>query len=301
MVLKVVFVFSVVVYFLFSPVFAQMNARSIGGLEEISQNALSDQSFVMMAQMALKVRPQDWKHAETDNFIYHYFNSSVATPVAVEAEFYYRVISKDLQRDNSAWQRKAHIFIFDTPADWKQFQSGARLDPWTGGIHIPGNLFILRDKRYRYKGNLLGHEIAHLVIDRFFGSNVPLWLNEGYAEYIASIAYASFVRARGYTNKPTSAPIDPKYYIPLSQLLSLASYPETPEQIATFYDQSHKLVRFLISKDSLSFLTLMEMLSNGALFNQALLQSYGSRIPNITALEKEFQPYAEQSFSPNAP
>ena len=37
----------------------------------------------------------------------------------------------------------------------------------------------------KWKGNTLGHEVTHLVVDRFFGAGVPLWLNEGYAEYAA--------------------------------------------------------------------------------------------------------------------
>ncbi|MEI9892620.1 MAG: hypothetical protein WDN28_01540 [Chthoniobacter sp.] len=155
----------------------------------------------------MSIHPNDWKHAETANFVYHFFHGFIAAPVSVEAEFYYRVISKDLEKDTTQWERKSHIFIFETDADWKEFQKKGALDPWTGGIHSQGSLFIQRKSGAEIKGSTLGHEVTHLVIERFFGSGVPLWLNEGYAEYSASRCYADFNRARGYAARPTSHPV----------------------------------------------------------------------------------------------
>ena len=135
-----------------------------------------------IGQAALAIRASEWRHAETTNFIYHYFQSFVAAPVSVEAEFYYRLIAQELGKDTTQWERKSHIFVFESAEDWAQFQRNGALDPWTGGVHSRGELFIRRDPQFRFKGNTLGHEVAHLVVDRFFGANVPLWLNEGYAE-----------------------------------------------------------------------------------------------------------------------
>ena len=150
-----------------------------GALSELSLAQLSDRNFRPLGQAALGIRPQDWKHAETANFIYHFFHGYVAGPVAVEAELYYRVIAKELARDTTKWERKSHIFVFESAEDWAQFQRSGALDPWTGGVHSQGELFLRRDPQFRFKGNTLGHEVAHLVVDRFFGANVPLWLNEG--------------------------------------------------------------------------------------------------------------------------
>ena len=167
--------------------------QRLKSLKEIPFASLSSPRVTALGQAALSIRPTEWKHAETDNFIYHYFHGFIATPVSVEAEFYYRVVARDLNKDTSHWERKAHIFIFEQPEDWKTFQTKGGLDPWTGGIHAHGELFIQRDPNYKFKGTTLGHETAHLVIDRFYGSNVPLWLNEGYAEYISHVAYASLL------------------------------------------------------------------------------------------------------------
>src|ERR1700753_4142935 len=70
-----------------------------GAITEIPFQNLSDRNLTALGQAAMSIHPNDWKHAETTNFIYHFFHGFIAAPVSVEAEFYYRVISKDLEKD----------------------------------------------------------------------------------------------------------------------------------------------------------------------------------------------------------
>ena len=263
-------------------------------LREVPFTALSSPYVTPLGTAALSIRPTEWKHAETENFVYHFFQGFVAAPVAVEAEFYYRVIARDLSKDTSHWERKAHIFVFERPEDWKMFQSKANLDPWTGGIHANNELFIQRDPTYKFKGWSLGHETAHLVINRFYGSNVPLWLNEGYAEYIARVACASFYRARGYDAHPRTSNLPAGGFIPIEQLANMLTYPAEVPKVLAFYVESEKLVRFLSAADKTKFLQLLDGLSKGSLFENALHNAYGTRFPSPHLLEEEFQPIAIQ-------
>ncbi len=48
---------------------------------------LSDQQIDELGRKALAIRPQDWKHAETDNFILHYRRATEARKVAREVEY----------------------------------------------------------------------------------------------------------------------------------------------------------------------------------------------------------------------
>lgn len=269
--------------------------QGLNGLKEVAFHSLSSTSVTPLGAAALSIRPNDWKHAETDNFIYHYFHDFIATPVSVEAEFYYRVVAKDLNKDTSHWERKAHIFIFESPEDWKTFQARGFLDPWTGGIHQRGELFIQRDPSLKFKGSTLGHEVAHLVVDRFFGSNVPLWLNEGYAEYISRVAYASYYRARGYEAKPRTDALTAASFVPLEKLTRAVTYPSDVSEVLAFYTESEKLVRFLNTTDKTRFLSLTEALARGSLFENALHLSYGMFYSTPTQLEAVFRPYAVTS------
>jgi hypothetical protein len=265
--------------------------ENIGSLPEKSLQQLSDRAISPLGQAALAIRAAEWKHAETKNFIYHFFRGFIATPVSVEAEFYYTIIAKELEKDTTQWERKSHIYIFDTAADWQLFKTKGALDPWTGGLHAGGDLFIVRLAEQRWKGNTLGHEVAHLVVHRFFGNGVPLWLNEGYAEYAASRGYAAFHRARGYRSRPSSPAIDPARYVPLAQLTSAAAYPPA-EQVEAFYNESERLVRFLTAADKRGFAIFFQAMSTGNRFDTALGKGFGARFPSLEALEREFRIYA---------
>lgn len=272
--------------------FAQDDLRGLNGLKEIAFNNLTDTTVSPLGKRALAIRANDWKHSETTNFVYHFFHGFIATPVSVEAEFYYRFLAKELEKDTTQWERKCHIYIFEKSDDWQQFQKSASLDPWTGGIHSGGDLFIQRNPELKFKGNTLGHEVTHLVVHRFFGSGVPLWLHEGYAENASIRAYTTFYRARGYNSRPWSSAIAPGEYIPLRDLLSMTSYPQEAKQVSVFYNQSEKLVRFFSKESKTAFNALFDGLSKGNRFETALWRSYGGRFPSLDSLNREFSGYA---------
>jgi len=270
-----------------------------GTLAEVQLNRLSDQAISPLGRAALAINPTRWKHAETTNFVYHFVDNFIATPVSVEAEFYYAAIAKELGRDTSHWERKCHIYIFETPDDWKTFQKNGRLEPWTGGIHSGGDLFIVRNPAFKFKGRSLGHEIAHLVLFRFFGSGIPIWLNEGYAEDSSSRFYASFMRARNYASRPRSLAVAPEEYIPVATLTAMLSYPQDIRQVGAFYTESQRLVRFLFGINEHQFLDFLEAMSKGGRFDSSLQRTFGSRFMTMDALDQEFKNYATKDYAPS--
>jgi len=271
---------------------AQSPAPTLGSLPEVSFSQLSDRNLAPLGLAALGIRSTEWKHGETAHFVYHFFQGFIATPVSVEAEYYYRVIASDLEKDTSQWERKCHIFVFEKDDDWASFQGRASLDPWTGGICAGGELFIQRNPAYKWKGNGLGHEVAHLVVHRFFGPGVPLWLKEGHAEYAASRGYAAFHRLRGYRSRPHAQAVDPTHFIPLARLTGALTYPANVAEVEVFYDESERLVRFLTAISKQGFGRFFEALSKGSQLETALNKGFGNRFINLDALEGEFKNYA---------
>lgn len=271
---------------------AQLNESST--LAEIEFSQLSQRDPNPLGEKALAIHPEQWKHAETEHFIYHFVHSYVATPVSVEAEFHYRVIAKELQRDQPPGDIKSHIYIFERPEDWQQFQGFGKLEPWTGGIHSQGSLFIQRNPQYKFSGNLLGHEIVHLIVHRFYSEGVPCWLNEGLAQYISKGAHASYQRARGYIAKPHSDAIAAGDLIPLPMLLGMTSPPN--DRVDTFYDESERLVRFLATTDKTSFLALLDALGRHQPFEIAFARIYVAKFASVAVLEEKFREYAVKDF-----
>lgn len=263
-------------------------------LTEVEFSQLSQRDPNPLAEKALAIHPDQWKHAETEHFIYHFVHGYVATPVSVEAEFHYRVVAKELDREQLTTDVKSHIYIFERPEEWQQFQVFGHLEQWTGGIHSAGSLFIQRNPAYKFTNNSLGHEIVHLVLHRFYTDGIPCWLDEGLAQFISKDAHASYQRARGYLSKPHSDSIAPEELIPVATLVTM-TYPPS-EKVHTFYNESERLVRFLDTTDKPSFLKLLDALARHQPFETALAQFYPTQFSTVGTLGEKFREYASKDF-----
>src|SRR5256886_2107568 len=280
--------------FIAASAIAQINESS--SLAEVEFSQLSQRDPNPLGEKALAIHPEQWKHAETEHFIYHFVHSYVATPVSVEAEFHYRVVTKELEREQvaAATDIKSHIYIFERPEEWQEFQAFGKLEPWTGGIHSAGSLFVQRNPEYKFSNNLLGHEIVHLVLHRFYTDGIPCWLDEGFAQFISKDAHASYERARGYVSKPHSDAIAPQDLIPLG-VLTITTHPPS-ENVRIFYDESERLVRFLAETNKVSFLNLLDALARHQLFEASLFRFYPANFASISDLDAKFRAYASKDF-----
>ena len=273
---------------------AQAPTPGLNALPEVEFSRLSERDPNPLGAKALAIHPEQWKHGETEHFIYHFVDSFVVTPIAVEAEFHYRVVAKELGRAQPVATSKSHIYVFQEPSQWQQFQSAGKLEPWTGGIQAQGSLFIVRDPSHKFGNNVLGHEIAHLVLHRYYPDGVPCWLNEGFAQYISKNAQASYYRARNYNARARSQTVAQAQLIPLSKLTEMG-YPPS-DQVETFYDESERLVRFLAVTDKASFVIFLDALARHQPFESALAQSYGTRFLGTAALEEKFREFASNEL-----
>jgi hypothetical protein len=271
---------------------AQINETS--SLPEIEFSQLSQRDPNPLSEKALAIHPEQWKHAETEHFIYHFVHSYVATSVSVEAEFHYRVIAKELEREQPAGDIKSHIYIFERPEEWQEFQAFGKLEPWSGGIHSAGSLFVQRNPAYKFSNNLLGHEIVHLVLHRFYTDGIPCWLDEGFAQFVSKDAHASYERARGFAARPHSDAIAPQDLIPLSALTAITHPPS--DRVRIFYDESERLVRFLAATDKPSFLSLLDSLARHQPLETVLPRLYSGKFASVAALEEKFREYASKDF-----
>jgi len=272
----------------------ESNVVGLNALPEVEFSQLSQRDPNPLAEKALAIHPEQWKHAETEHFIYHFVHSYVATAVSVEAEFHYRVIVKELEREQLSTDVKSNIYIFEQPEDWQQFQAFGKLELWTGGIHSAGSLFIQRNPAYKFSNNSLGHEIVHLVLHRFYTDGIPCWLDEGLAQFISKDAHASYERARGYLAKPRTEAIAESDFIPLALLTAMTHPPS--DRVHTFYDESERLVRFLAAADKPGFLTLVDALARHQPFETTLIRAYPGKFTNLAMLEQRFRDYAAKDY-----
>lgn len=262
--------------------------------QEVSAEALDiaaeavDRAELLPADAALLDRPAyRWKHLQTEHFVLHHDQKIFAAKVARMGEEFYAAIAADLPglRDRIA-PRRSHVFVFRDPGDWAAIVAGTPgIDPWAASF-VRGNAMYLQETGTAPadKMGTLAHEMVHLVFNRFIPVRLPLWLNEGLAEYYGEFAYRD---ARGLGQNRRAAFRSLKKRTPLAELLGATDYPADPRDVADFYATAKHLVGFLrlrfpAEKWNAFFAGMLE----GRSGPDALLAAYGWA--DMAELEKEF-------------
>ncbi|MGD9782673.1 MAG: hypothetical protein AB7V14_11050 [Kiritimatiellia bacterium] len=247
-----------------------------------------DRAGLLPADAALLDRPEfGWRHLQTDHFVLHHDQKIFAAKVARMGEEFYEAISADLPelRDRIA-PRRSHVFVFRDPDDWAAIVAGAPdVDSWAASF-VRGNAMYLQETGTAPadKMGTLAHEMAHLVFRRFIPVHLPLWLDEGLAEYYGEFAYRD---ARGLGQNRRSAFRSLKNRTPLAELLGATDYPEDPKDVADFYATAKHLVGFLrLRFPAEKWNAFFGSLLAGRSGADALLAAYGWA--DLAELDKEF-------------
>lgn len=252
---------------------------------------LSDQKISAEGENALRLNPKAWKHAESAHFIYHYTDEKEAETVLVHAETYFAWVMEMFGVKEAPRGRKSHVFVFSNDKVWDDFRHRGTLERISGAeAFTDGNeLFIHRMQFWLEPQRVLAHELTHVVLFRFVGGKVPLYLNEGYADFIGFKAIALKFGGDEYAMRTVSK-VPAKYYMPLEKLAALKLYPKGLEETDNFYLQSQLLVRFLIERrGTVKFCELLKNASDFKSLNYGLRRVYGE---DLAVVEEEFKKYA---------
>lgn len=242
---------------------------------------------------ALEIAPEKWRHAETDNFILHYRRVTEAQKVAREVEFDLWFVATKLGAGPDRYQRKSHVFVFEDEEEWKQFLSKTGAPEWSASFARGDELF-LNVRRVgggsggsaNFDSTTLAHEATHAVVARLYpGKRWPLWLSEGFAEYMggASVAARKGQTAKRYQGQLHAAEM------PLAQLEALREYPSDRESIHQLYQTSEKLVRFLMNElPQERFNTFLAAILEGKGLQPTILQVYSDKFRNWESFERRY-------------
>ena len=269
-------------------IFITPSIYSSSTFKTVDWRDLSDRTLTETGEQALKVYGEAWQHAETEHFVYHFHDAKEAETVYVHAEAYYGWVKQMFGVQGDDNPRKSHIFIFEDREVWRSFnvRSAERLpgaEAFTNGFE----LFIYREPFFLEPQRVLAHEITHLVLYRFVSGRVPLFLNEGFAEFMATKAIAMKADGDDFRVK-TFQMIPEEEYIDLKDLGAFTDYPAAIA--AQFYNQSELLVRFLLlNYRSEFFYMLLKLTAQGRPFHEALEEIYEM---DLETLSTKFRNYA---------
>jgi len=240
----------------------------------------------------------EWGEVKSKHFVVHYdqaISETEARKISQKAEKYYRNIGNYIGYSRYSnfwtWDERVKIFIF---SDQRTFQKKTGQPSWSLG-------YAARDKEvfksraivsyYRetdFLDGVLPHEISHLIVRDFFGSNiqVPVWLEEGIAQLYEA-------HKRELANKLIQFLVGKGSHIPLRSFVKWDGRNETDEgKVKIFYAQSLSIVDFLLSRyGSDAFGKLCRHLRDGESFESALGKTYRNSISSLEALEKKWISY----------
>ena len=232
-----------------------------------------------------------WQHLQTEHFILHHDQKIFAAKVARLGEQFYEAISADLPNlPDRVTPARSHVFIFRDPRDWQSVVAGMPgLEPWTASF-VRGQVMYLQETGTGVadKMETLAHEMTHLVFNRFLPVRLPLWLNEGLAEYYGEFAYRA-AKGMGQSRRDAFRPL--RHWTPLADLFAATDYPADPAEVARFYATSKHLVGYLLLKQPRDrWDAFFGRAAAGEPALPALLETYGWA--DVAAAEKDFARFA---------
>jgi len=256
-------------------------------ISEVKWDNISDKDISPKGRAALAFENIIWKHAETEHFVYHFTDDKQAETIYVHAEVYYKWIKNLFGVTKDTWAKKNHIFIFSDKKAWQGFRDrigkGSKATAFTDGWE----LFIYREPHYLEVREDLAHEITHVIVFRFLEGPIPLYLNEGLAEFMSIRAIAAQLGRMEYDLRPVEL-VSETDFIPLQDLAIMDDYPK--EKTKVFYNESGLFVRFLIfTYKGEQFYEFLRIISKGSDFKKAITQVY--RI-DIEEFQGQFKKYA---------
>lgn len=242
-----------------------------------------------LGEKALALKPEKWRFAETEHFIINFRRATEARRVAREVEFTLAHIAGVLGFRPEDLKQKSHVFVFEDEQEWRKFLTELDMPLWTVSFARGDELFLNVRKSGdtgRFDERTLAHETVHAVVARLYpGTDLPLWLDEGLAEYMAGEALAARKnQTLRLHQKPLSAAD-----LPLGELASTAAYPQDVGELARFYQTSERLIRFLCDAHPRERIrAFVDAVAAGASLDAAVLAVYGSEYASFEEFEKRF-------------
>lgn len=257
--------------------------------DELSNTKVGDDG-----KTALAIAPEKWKHAETENFILHYRRVTEAQKVAREVEYDLWFVATTLGAKKEQYSRKSHVYVFEDEEEWKTFLGKTDAPAWSASFAFGDELFLnvrRANDTGRFNSSTLAHETTHAVIARIYrGKRWPLWLNEGFAEYMGG---ASIATRKGQSLKRYQTALS-RADLPLPVLEQMQEYPQGELAVSTLYQTSERFVRFLMTdlpKDRIS--KFIDAILEPKPMQAAVMEVYGDKLKDWADFEKRYERFGK--------
>ncbi len=258
------------------------NSLSSKSVATISWDKLSDTDISGKGKLAFTFKPETWKHTETEHFVYHFMDEKKASMAWIHSEAFYSWIKDFLGSPETPGVKKSHIFLFEDKTTWTAFRRKAKPVLFEAvGFTDGKELFMYIDPFWLSPKKVLAHELTHIILLQFLKGTIPLSLNEGLAEFVGYRMLAVAYEGDEYTIRTVQL-VPKSSFIDTEKLLSYKNYPKN--EIATYYDESQLLVRFLVTTyGGDRFYKLLVELSHGSPMKETFEKIYETSFEKLSS------------------
>lgn len=171
--------------------------------------------------------------------------------------------------------------------EWHQFLTETHPESWVHSFALGDELFLdVHGNGRGFDSRTLAHETTHAIVARIYGARRwPLWLSEGFAEYMGDASVAT----RHYQSPRSNQSLLSHAQMTIGELLATKTYPADPTEIGPLYQTSAKFARYLFSSyPSALFPKFVDQLLDGVSATDALFAVYGAASRDMNTFEKRF-------------
>lgn len=258
---------------------------------------LAASAALLFSQSLSICQELNWQELKGEHFlIYFTADEKFAREVLNKAELYYRNIASEFgyARYSEFWTWDKRVKIYIHP-ERSSFQKATAQPAWSQGVADYKNKQIVSYVWSQgFLESLLPHEIAHLVFRDFIGfkSEVPLWLDEGAAQWAEEFKRQQVKIIAGQLLKNNTL-------LSLDEMMRLdirkVNENDADKLVNIYYLQAASLVGFLIEKyGSDSFTDFCRQLRDGKSLQEALKSAYPAYIRSLQELENRWRQYLQE-------
>jgi len=235
-----------------------------------------------------------WQEFKSEHFIVYFVDDKkFAKKVSRKSENYYRTIASELgyQRYSEFWTWDNRVKIYLHP-NRESYIKVTDQPQWSEGVANYTNKTI---SSYIWSEGfldaLLPHEMAHLIFRDYVGfkGEVPLWLDEGVAQWMEPMKREAVKRTIVHLAKQG------KLFSLQSMMTLDIRNSQDSNMVGIYYVQAVSLVSFLVTEyGTKRFTSFCRQLRDGKSIVDSLTFVYSTSIRSIEDLDKKWRKYINE-------